>query len=101
MSYDKFQREMEKNAHGDGISVGAGWTGEFTLYGFFIITAFLLGRIFGKVPLVLFGLMVMEILISFSPTIFAFEKENSNAINYQLFWLSVFCGILALVIYFA
>jgi energy-converting hydrogenase B subunit G len=35
------------------------------------------------------------------PLIFKFQKENSNDVNNQLFWLSMFSGILTMVIYFA
>jgi energy-converting hydrogenase B subunit G len=50
---------------------------------------------------VLIGLSVIGLAYSWMPLIFKFQKENSNDVNNQLFWLSMFSGILTMVIYFA
>ena len=101
MEYDKFQKEMEKEEHGDGISVGAGLTGELTLYGFLVMSVLLLSRVFSDVLFAIMGVSIIGIAISFMPILFKFSRENSNHINMQLFWISMFVGILSVVIYFA
>jgi energy-converting hydrogenase B subunit G len=101
MDYDSFQKKMEKSEHGDGISVGAGLTGEFTLYGFLVLSIILLFRLFSDILFALMGISVMGIILSFMPILFKFNDENSNHINMQLFWISIFVGILSVIIYFA
>ncbi|ABR54840.1 conserved hypothetical protein [Methanococcus vannielii SB] len=101
MSYKDFKKEMDKQNHGDGISLGAVLTAEFTLFGFLILSIFLILRIYGDLLLVLIGLLVIGLTYSLAPLIFKFQKENSNDIGNQMFWLSMFSGILAMVIYFA
>ncbi len=99
MDYDKFQKELNKDSHGDGITVGAVFAGEYTLYLLFIFGSIIIGRIYGKTLMTLFGLATLAFSLSVSPLIFKFKKENSNAINYQLFWLSIFLGAIAFCIY--
>ncbi|ACX73556.1 MAG: hypothetical protein GXN95_05590 [Methanococci archaeon] len=99
MDYNKFQKDLEKEGHGDGITVGAFFTGEFTLYLLFIFGALIIGRVYGKTLMTLFGLSALAFSLSTFPIIFQFKKENSNAINYQLFWLSVFLGAIAFCVY--
>lgn len=101
MAYDKFQKEMSDKKHGDGISVGAGYTGEFTLYGSLVISVFLLARVFDDILFALIGASILGIALSWRPLLFKFQKENSNEITNQMFWISMFCGALSLVIYFA
>ena len=101
MDYDSFQKKTEKKEHGDGMSVGAGLTGEFTLYGFLVISVVLLFRLFSDILFAVMGVSVIGIALSFMPVLFKFNEENSNHINMQLFWLSMFVGILSVVIYFA
>ena len=82
MEYDKFQKEMEKEEHGDGISVGAGLTGELTLYGFLVMSVLLLSRVFSDILFAIMGVSIIGIAISFMPMLFKFNKENSNHINF-------------------
>ncbi|XRP97278.1 hypothetical protein ACO3UB_01800 [Methanocaldococcus sp. 16A] len=99
MDYDDFQKKLDKEEHGDGITVGAVFTGEFTLYLLFIFGALIIGRVYGKTLMTLFGLATLAFSLAISPLIFKFKEENSNAINYQLFWLSIFLGAIAFSIY--
>ncbi|AEH07180.1 hypothetical protein [Methanothermococcus okinawensis] len=101
MEYDKFQKEMEKEGHGDGISVGAGLTGESILYGFLIMSVLLLFRVFSDILFAIMGVSVIGLMLSVMPVLFKFNEENSNHINMQLFWISIFVGILSVVVYFA
>ncbi len=101
MDYDKFQKTMEKKKHGDGVSVGAGITGEYTLYGFFVLSIVLLFRVYSDILFVFVGISVIGFLLSVMPVIFTFEREHSTSINIQLFWISIFSGILSLIIYFS
>ncbi|WP_459201460.1 hypothetical protein [Methanococcus sp. CF] len=101
MTYGDFKKEMDEQNHGDGISVGAVLTAEFTLYGFLILSLYIILRVYGNPLLVLIGLLVIGLAYSWMPLIFKFQKENSNDVNNQLFWLSMFSGILTMVIYFA
>ena len=101
MKYDEFQNDMEKKGHGDSTSVGAGLTGELTLYGFLVMSVLLLSRVFSDILFAVMGVSVIGIALSFMPVLFKFDKENSNHINMQLFWLSIFVGVLSVVIYFA
>ncbi len=101
MDYDGFQKKMEKEEHGDGISIGAGLTGEFTLYGFLVLSIVILFRVFSNILFAVMGISVIGIILSFMPLLFKFNSENSNHINMQLFWISMFVGVLAVIIYFA
>lgn len=101
MDYDSFQKKMEKKEHGDGVSIGAGFTGEYTLYGFLVMSIVLLFRLFSDILFVIMGISVIGLTLSVMPLLFKFGEENSNHINMQLFWISIFVGILSVVIYFA
>ncbi|MCS3900706.1 hypothetical protein [Methanococcus voltae] len=101
MSYDKYGKELDKKKHGDGVSVGAVLTAEFTLYGFIVLLAVMIFRIYSNVLYGLIGISLTALLLSQLPLVFKFEKENSNDISTQLFWLSMFCGGISIVLYFA
>ena len=100
MRYDEFKKEMEREDTGDSISVGAGLTGEIILYGSLVMVMFLLSRIFSEILLAVIGISIVGIGISTMPLIFKFKEENSNHINIQLFWISIFVGILSVALYF-
>ena len=101
MKYDEFKKEMEKEGTGDSMSVGAGLTGEITLYGSLVMVMFLLSRVFSEVLLAIVGISIIGIIISTMPLIFKFKGENSNHMNIQLFWISIFVGVLSAALYLA
>ncbi|HIP90015.1 MAG TPA: hypothetical protein EYH22_00460, partial [Candidatus Nanopusillus sp.] len=86
---------------GDSMSVGAGLTGEITLYGSLVMVMFLLSRVFSEVLLAIVGISIIGIIISTMPLIFKFKEENSNHMNIQLFWISLFMGVLSAALYLA
>ncbi|WP_456471545.1 hypothetical protein [Methanocaldococcus sp.] len=98
MDYNKYQKTLEKEKHGDGISLGAFMTGDFTLYTLFIFGAMAIGRVYGKTLMTIFTLSALAFSLLVFPLIFKFKRENSNNISYQLFWLSVFLGAMAFII---
>ena len=101
MKYDEFQKRMEQEKHGDGISVGAGLTGELTLYGSLVMCFILLFRLYSDVLFAFMGVSIIGLGLSVMPLLFKFSKENSNSINMQMFWISIFAGLLSVIIFFA
>ncbi len=100
MEYDKFQKTMEKEKHGDGISTGAGITGEFTLYCSLVLGIILLVRVFSDILFAFIGVAIISIGIMLMPMLFKFNNENSSSMNLQLFWIALFCGLLSIIIFF-
>ncbi|ENN96592.1 hypothetical protein J422_01480 [Methanocaldococcus villosus KIN24-T80] len=98
MDYDKLLKRLKDK---DGITVGAYYTGDWSLYLMFIFGSIIVGRIYGNTMMVIISLMSLALLFSVPSLIFHFKKENSNNINTQLFWFSIFLGALALIIFIA
>ncbi len=72
-------------------------TGDMLLYLSFIFGAISLGKMYGVSLMTFFGLFALGLALSFKSIVMNFKKENSNAINCQLFWISIFFGVLAFI----
>ncbi|WP_423792454.1 hypothetical protein ACPB8Q_06940 [Methanocaldococcus indicus] len=74
-------------------------TGNYLLYILFIFGALSIGKIYGISLAIFIGLIVVGISLSYKPIVKIFKKENNNSLNNQLFWISIFLGVIAFILF--